>query len=236
MSSHSRPTPVLALAAALLLPVLDGPNPVSAQTVVLDEGTFTIFLSGEEVGTETFTIRRRGSGAEATFLANAVVTLEGADGSQMRPTLQTENDLSPVAYENVIEGGDVSSVSIRNMGRRFVARISSSAGDRERELRAEPSARLLDRGVAHQYWFLAGATEREGVTIPVLLPRTGDQISLRVQSVTTEALDVGGQRVQARHVRLAQGSDTRDVWFDDQGRVLRVEIPGEGFRAVRQGG
>lgn len=206
--------------------------PSAAQTVVVDEGTFTLFVSGQEVGSETFTIRRQGSGEDATFLANAVVTMSGAAGSEMRPTLRTGSDRSPVVYENAIEDGDVSMVGIRNMGRRFVATISSTAGQQERELRAQQGSRLLDRWVAHQHWFLEGVTE--GQTIPVLVPRTGDQVTLTVVSVATEPLDVGGRRVQARRVRLTGGAEDRDVWFDDQGRVLQVEVPGQEYRAVRR--
>lgn len=222
--------PLLGAMSVLLAGI--GAVPAPAQTVVLDEGTFTIFVSGQEVGTETFTIRRQGSEPEATFLANAVVTMEGVDGSQMRPTLQAGSDRAPIVYENPIEDGDISMVGIRNMGRRFVATISSVAGERERELRAEQGSRLLDRWVAHHHWFLEGTAE--GTSIPVLIPRTGEQVTLTVGPVTSEPLQVGGQRVQARRMRLTGDPETRDVWFDEQGRVLQVEVPGRDYRAVRQ--
>lgn len=220
------------LAAALGLAAAGGPPAAPAQTVVLDEGTFTVFVSDREVGTETFTIRRQGSGEDATILANAVVTMDGPAGSQMRPTLRTASDRSPAVYENPIEDGDVSMVEILNMGRRFVATISSTAGQQERELRARQGSRLLDRWVAHHHWFLGQMSE--GTTIPVLIPRIGEQVTLTVASVGTESLAVDGRRVQARRVHLTGGDETRDVWFDDEGRVLQVEVPAQSYRAVRR--
>ena len=39
-----------------------------------------------------------------------------------------------------------------------------------------------------------------------------------------------------RVARLVAEDDVRLVWFDDQGRVLRVEIPAQGFVAERTSG
>jgi hypothetical protein len=207
----------------------------SAQTVVLDEGSFEIFLGGRSVGTETFTIRREGSGADAVILANATISTDGDHRSVMRPVVKTGLDRSPVQYTNTIEGADVSAVSVDHMGRHYRVRVSSAAGEREREVPARPGTVLLEEGVAHHYWFLSVLAEREGTSIVAVTPRSGEQARLRVVSVTPDAVVIGGQRVEARKVALTEGADSRSAWFDDQGRVLRVEIPATGYRAVRIG-
>ncbi|HZD06304.1 MAG TPA: DUF6134 family protein [Longimicrobiales bacterium] len=224
----------LALAAASAAAVAAHPGAGAAQSVVLDEGTFTVFLADREAGTESFAIRREGAGADATLVADAVVSLGGAHASEMRSALRTRGDRSLLVYQNEIEGADVTFVSLDASGRHLVARIRSTAGERERELRSREGMVLLDRWVAHQYWFLAARTDREGMVIPVVDPHTGREIRMEVASVAAETVEVGAQRVQARHVRLVSGSDSRDVWFDGQGRVLRVEVPAQEYRAVRQ--
>ena len=209
---------------------------LGAQMVILDEGTFDIFVEGRHVGTEAFTIRREGSGADALVWANATVSMDGVRRSLMRPVVKARTDYSPIEYDNTIEGDDVSAVSLDHMGRHFSVRISSAAGEREREIPVRPSTVLLERGVAHHYWFLGDAIEREGAVVAAVVPRSGEQLRVQVTAVTPETIDAGGGRVDARRVTLATGSDERSVWFDGQGRVLRVDVPAAGYRAVRVGG
>lgn len=225
---------VTALAAASVL-LAPSDAPLAAQTVVLDEGTFDIFVEDSHVGTETFTIRREGSGPDALVWANATVSIEGARRSLMRPVVKARTDYSPLEYDNTIEGDEVSAVSLDHMGRHFSVRISSAAGEREREMPVRPSTVLLEQGVAHHYWFLADAIGREGAAVVAVVPRSGEQLRVQVTSVTPETISAGGARVDTRRVTLTTGSEERSVWFDGQGRVLRVDVPATGYRAVRVG-
>ena len=69
----------------------------------------------------------------------------------------------------------------------------------------------------------------------MLIPRRGRQLRMRMVRIGAETISMpGGVSIQARHFRLESGDDIREVWFDEQDRVLRVEIPGTGFRADRQ--
>lgn len=220
--------PALLLAAA-------GAGELRGQNVILDEGTFSLYLDGEEAGSETFAIRRQGTGAEASLLANATIVLRTSDGTvRMRPYLKAGPDRAPLLYESALEGTEVSMVMVSSTGRHFVARIRSEAGERERELRARDGSVFLDREVAHHHYFLGGLAERPGARIPTVEPRTGAQSELTVESVTSETIRIGGTSVEARRVDFAGGEAGRVVWFDEQGRVLRVDIPSRGYRAVRQ--
>lgn len=210
------------------------PAPVLAQTVVLDEGEFTIFVEGQRAGTESFAIRRNGTGPEAIVIAEGIVTIRGPAGpSQMRPILQARADLAPVQYLNQLEGQEVSDVQIRSQGQHFIAAIRSSEGERERELRAREGTVILDLRVAHHYFFVAARTERVGGAIPVVEPQSGRQLRLEVAAVDDVSITIAGASVPARRVRLGTGDQIRDVWFDDLGRVLQVDIPEAAYRAVR---
>ena len=77
--------------------------------------------------------------------------------------------------------------------------------------------------------------ESDGATLTVLIPRRSRQILMSLVRIGVETISMpGGVSVQARHFRLESGDDIREVWFDEQDRVLRVEIPGTGLRADRQ--
>ena len=216
--------------ALLLLP----PAQLVGQSVVVDEGTFSIQLAGVDAGTEQFTIRRAGIGDEATVIAQAVIHLDRGDGAtELRPLLRTllpGGDLSD--YQLKVSGAESAELSLWLDGRHYAARIRNAAGEEEREFLARPGTHLLEEGVAHHYYFLKDA--RDGSRVPVLEPRTRKQPQLVASAAGEEEIRVGTVRVRARRVTFSAGEDARTVWFDAQGRVLRVEIPGKGYLAQRQ--
>jgi hypothetical protein len=217
------------LALTALVPV-----PGAAQSVVVDEGTFAVSLGGRPAGTEQFTIRRAGVGDEAIVIANAVIRLDrGAGPTELRPLLEvTPLDDTSVNYQLKVSGAEISEVSVRVAGHRYIARMRTDAGEEEREFLARPGTRIVEEGVAHHYYFLRSV--REGATVPVIEPRTRRQVQLVAAAGPEEDLEVGSVRVRARRVVLTAGADVRNVWFDAQGRVLRVEIPAQGYVAQRQ--
>lgn len=222
------------LALAVALSGMAFPGTGAAQSVVVDEGTFAVTLGGAPAGTEQFTIRRAGVGDDAIVIANAVIRLDrGAGPTELRPLLEvTPLDDASVNYQLKVSGSEASELSVRAAGRRYLARIRTGAGEEEREFLARPGTRIVEEGVAHQYYFLRGV--REGSSTPVIEPRTRRQLQLAASAAGEEELQLGPSRVQARKLTLSAGEDVRVIWFDSQGRVLRVEIPALGYVAQRQ--
>jgi hypothetical protein len=206
--------------------------PLGAQNVVLDEGTFRLLLEGKEIGTETFTIRRVGQGEDAHVIANAVIELDLPSGrEQVKPLLRAGDDRSVSEYQLEVSGREPKAISVMLSGRRFVARTRTPSGEQEREFRASPGAVLLEEGVAHQYWFLSQLPE--GTDVNVLVPRAGSQDRVVVRAARPESLELGGALVSARHVTLEINGGAHEVWYDEDGRVLKVLVPGTGFSAER---
>ena len=78
--------------------------PASAQTVRLDEGTFRILVNGREVGTETFSLRQNGTGADAVVIAQGKVIL---DSNETTANVQLAGaGLRVVAYDVELSGAD----------------------------------------------------------------------------------------------------------------------------------
>jgi hypothetical protein len=224
------------LATVILASLLWAPG-VGAQNFAVDEGTFLLFENGREVGTETFTIRRAGTGEEARWIARGIVEFSGSAGSwSMAPALEAQGDrLTLAAYQLKVSGDQEEEIYVSLSGRRYLAKVVSDEGEQMREFRAVPGLLLLEDGVAHQYFLLRPYLEGEGTTLTALIPRRSRQIRMRVVSVGTETISLpGGVSVPARHFRLEAGEDSREVWLDEQDRVVRVQIPATGFRADRQ--
>lgn len=225
---------VFAAGLAFLSAVALASSPASGQSVVLDEGTFRLWVDGTEAGTEEFTIRRAGMGADATIIAHAVVSLSVPAGArELRPVLEVlPDDGSASGYQLKISGAETTELSVNLAGRRYVSMLRSDVGEEEREFLARPRTRIIEPWVAHQYYFLRDAAA--GAPLPVIEPRTRRQVQLTVGSVVEETLRIGSNDVPARKVTFDAGGETRVVWFDRQGRVLRVDVPALAYRAQRQ--
>lgn len=224
------------LAALVLFGAVLAPTGAPAQTVTLDEGTFDLFRGGDQIGTETFAIRRSGTGEDAVVVAHATVEMELPEGMRtLAPALEaTGREMALSAYQVKVSGDQEAEVYLTLSGRRFVARITTEAGEREQEFRATPGALLLEEGVAHQYYFLRPFLDALPTQVAVIMPREGSQLGMQVSSLGQETVRIGGQSIEARHLRLDAGGEVREVWVDEQGRVLRVVVPATGFRAERQ--
>ena len=117
-------------------------------------------------------------------------------------------------------------------GNRYVANIRSEIGSEDREFQARADTRLVELGVAHHYHFLSDA--REGRDTHVLEPRSRRQVTLTAGPRIDEEILLGPNRVPARRVEFTPDqNDHRVVWYDRQGRVLRVEIPSLSYVAER---
>lgn len=227
------PRPLLAVLAAVALAV---PLPAAAQTVTLDEGSFRVSAGGKEIGTETFSIRQNGSGEDAVIIAVGRVVLDAAQGpQQVNAELQVAGrTLRPAAYEVRVQGGGTERITGRMVGGRFSAQIVSAAGESMREYLAGDGAILVDEGVAHHYYFLARRVEGGSARVPVIIPRQNRQVTAQVRVTGSERIAVAGRSLDARRLSVTPaGAGERLVWVDEQGRVLRVEIPGSDYTAQR---
>ncbi len=220
--------------AVMLAAMPIGAVAASAQSVVIDEGSFAVSVRGRDAGTETFSIRRAGLGSEATVISNAVVELNTEAGRLvLRPLLETLlPDGAASKYQLEATGAEPMELSLNLAGRRFVSRIRTQAGEEEREFLARAETRILEDMVAHHYYFLRGA--RESSTTPAIEPRTRRQLQLTATTAVEVEVALGSIRVPSRQVTFSASGEERRVWFDRQGRVLRVEVPARGYVAVRK--
>ena len=134
-------------------------------------------------------------------------------------------------YQLSISGRQAAELSLALVGRRFVSLIRTQRGEEEREFAAGPGTRILEQDVAHQYYFLRN--EREGSTMPAIEPRTRSRFRLVASAWTEEEIRIGVNRIQTRRVTFSADQGERHVWYDRQGRVVRVQVPARAYLAER---
>ncbi|MEJ2538932.1 MAG: hypothetical protein P8188_02910 [Gemmatimonadota bacterium] len=229
-TGRRRPRIRLPGVAGLLAVGLAG-GAVQAQVVPIDEASFRLSRNGSVVGQEDVTIHRLGLGQDARIIGQSEVRLQ--DGSQLRPRIEATPDLRATTYQNEFTGSDGGEVVVSRIGRRLVARSRSAAGEAQREYPATERTVVLESDIVLLYYFLQPWVDSDGVQLTALDPRASTRRELTLTAVGSEEVRVGRNPVQGRHMRL-EGSDTRvDFWMDDEGRVLKVVLPGSGFEAER---
>jgi hypothetical protein len=225
--------------SACLLPLFFfvGLGSLSGQNVSVDEGAFRIAINGEIVGREDFSIRRVGVGEAARIILRATVELDLPEGRRnLVPAMRAGGgDVGVMDYQMKISGSQVSEVYVSRSGSRFLAKVISARGEDVREFRAGPGSVLMDRHVAHQHHLLLPFLDGpDAVSLTVLAPEEGQQFRMTLSSVGEEEVRVGTELVRGRHFRLEGEDGSRDIWFDEQGRILRVENANRGYVAERE--
>ncbi|MBT8398556.1 MAG: hypothetical protein HKO65_18050 [Gemmatimonadetes bacterium] len=221
---------------AFLIPLV--PGMAAGQNVALDENAFRIYLNGEPVGREEFSIRQIGPSQQHRLILRGTVDLELEDGSlSLAAAMEVQGETLGVStYQIKVTGTENTDIFVNVTDNRYLARIVSASGEQLREFRAGPGSVILDQGVAHQYFLLGPFLENgPAVSLSVLSPRGGNQNRMTLSLVGQEEIRVGGVLVpDARRFHLEGGNSPRDIWFDNQGRILRVEIPSQAYVAERE--
>jgi hypothetical protein len=206
--------------------------PASAQVVTLDEGTFTISRGGNPVGRESFTIKSSAAGGGGSVVqARATVSY---DDRRLTPVLKADSVGSPTEYQLEVRAGANASEVLKGVIRRgrFSATMQTPRGENLKEYVVSDGALVLDEDVFHQYYFLARGN-RSG-SVPVVVPHRNVQVVMRIEERGSTTVTVGGQSIPARAFVLVEPSgNSREVWVDRQGRVLKVSIPSRGIVALR---
>ena len=205
---------------------------------VIDNGTFTLYVNEARIGAERFVIRQeRGGNAGPLYRAGAIQNLK-MDGQTMRVSVALEATgvrARPRRYELEINGGSAISIVATIVSDRLRLDVRSPQGEEMREFLVRGSApAILDRLIAHQYFFvwkmLGDETSAE---INVITPQDRRHESYRLENKGQETLIHHEREIVATHLVLSSETGaTRHVWLDGD-RVIRVEIPDEGYRAVR---
>jgi hypothetical protein len=222
------------LPLAALVGLYAAPQIAEAQTGAEDEGTFEILVNGRTVGTEQFSIRQTGAGANAEFVATGRVQVTLPSGSlDLAPRLRSTGfQAEPVTYEITVAGDAPRRIVGTIGGGRFSARIVTPVGEQLREYVATAGATVLDEGIAHHYYFLARRT-RSG-RVPILIPRENRQVMAEVIDRGEVTLNVRGTQATLYHLIVRpNGDQDRHVWVDSLGRVIRVEVPDRNYVALR---
>jgi hypothetical protein len=210
------------LLAALLL-VASGP-----QGPVVDAGTLVISRGGVAVGREEFTVRRGSSSGSDGFTITTSVRYSVPRAITLSPVVELGADSLPVQVQFDVFGDGQARVYVRFAPRRITVRQVRPSGESAREFPATGRTLVADDSVFALY-----AVRPAAGPLQVLTPRNGQRAPAELVSLGREQTTVQGVSHQLDHWVL-RGADERHLWYDDAGRLVRVEIPALSLSAERQ--
>jgi hypothetical protein len=219
------------LAAALALTASG--SAARAQVVVMDEGTFSLFLNGTRVGREDFSIRSAQGAGGSAWVAQANILV----GEQRRTIVVNADSLGgPVRVQVETREANVVVASYNGERERGIWSGRRVAGGREsaREFRLPHDTFAAEAGVVHHLWFVLRLGEGRAVTL--LAPSTPSQTAVILEEQAPDRVAFGLRELVARRwiIRPALGGTPLwEVWTDAAGRLLRAVQPGGQLEARR---
>jgi hypothetical protein len=207
------------------------PAVVHGQSALVDEGTFQVSRNGTPVGREAFSIVRSPAAGGQVYLAKGT----SAIGPR---TLTTELGVDgagvPVNYESILRERGSITEQTKGRGRpgRFSVLVQTRGGESAREYVLSNGAVLLDDQVFHQHYFLT--VSGDVTAFVVVTPGSAQPVKFRFEERGAEAVEIAGRSIRARRFALVGPSgDSRVIWVDSAGRLLKVTIPATGLTALR---
>ena len=222
----------------------DKEKPGAPQTV--DSGSFGVFIKGQRVATETFSVQQQSSG---NVIKSQVKEASGASSASQKSDLEITSAGELLRYEWSQSSGGSLTVTPNNDF--LLERISVSASNKPAEkpfLMPSTSAILDNNFFVHRevlVWrYLAAACKPEGGNLKcaqsptpfgVLVPQDQTSMSVRMELVGKEKVTIRGTERELLRLNLNGENFAWALWVDekDQFKLMRVAIPADNTEVVR---
>ena len=225
----------------------DKDKPNEAAGKIVDSGSFGVFMKGQRVATETFSIREDGSGSVTT----SEFKTEGASDKAVQTSelhLTPSGEIRKYEWKEVAPGRAQATVSPSNEF--LMERVVKSPGDKPEELPflLPASTSILDdyffshRAILMWRFMAAVCRQDKGqLQCPVNQPtQFGAMNPHQRSSMPLTVLFSGREKVMIRGSerelnKFILKSETSDwlLWLDDQFKLVRITIPSENTEVVR---
>ena len=205
-------------------------RPASAQQRVIDSGTLIVSRGGVAVGREEFTVQGGRSAAPEGYTIAVRSYYPATRGEPLlTPVVELGPDSQPTSAHIVERNGEQRRVFVQIDDRRVTVRTMTAAGESVRQYPGGNGILIADDSALSLYAVPPAASPSVGQ----IWPRAPRRVVTRVTDLGTEAVEVSGSRRTLRHVVLRSGRAEHHLWYDGQGRLIKVEVPGENLSAVR---
>jgi hypothetical protein len=115
-------------------------------------------------------------------------------------------------------------------------RLVARATERAREFPTGQRAAVLDDSVFALYVFAAWRAASDPVTLTAIYPRGLRREVVQIRDLGLASTTVNRDPARLRHIVLGEESETVNLWLDEGGRLMKVEIPSRRLTVERLAG
>jgi uncharacterized protein len=221
---------ILAIVAALFAygkPVALGQSTAAPTKAAEGSGTYTTFVGGQPLGSESYTSKANADGSRRTEAEVTFASLKFKAVSVFGP------DNRPLSFETETGGAKTLAEEFTASGVKVRA-----AGQPEREVAGRPRA-LLENGVWHHFIFLLAqydAARGGRQSFESFLPSQALAFNIALERDASPSFDVKGRRVVTEHWRAATDLGLEiEIWADAARTPLVIAVPSQRVKVVRGG-
>ena len=217
---------------------------LGAQTV--DSGSFGIFIKGQRVATENFTVEQQ---TNSSLIKAQLKETAGADAASQKCDLEISPSGALIRYDwSQSSGGSLTVLPNNEFLLEKITTASSSKPAEQPFLMPNTSAILDNNFFVHRevlVWrYLAASCKPEGSSMKcqhepgdfgVLVPQDRTSMHVRMELVGKETVSVHGTERDLMRLNLKGDDFDWALWVDEQDRfkLIRVAIPADNTEVVR---
>lgn len=237
---------VLLLAVAAIAAAADKKEQAKPASRTIDSGSFGVFINGNRVATETFTVQQQNS---ASVVKSELKANVGVDPVVQKSDLEITGTGELLRYEwSQVSGG---SLVVMPNNEFLIEKITTPTSTKPAEqpfLMPNTSAILDNNFFVHRevlaWRFLSGACKSEGGNLKcqqapsdfgVLVPQDRTSIHVQMELVGKEKVTIRGVERELLRLNLKSDNFQWSLWVDDrdQFKLMRVSIPADNTEVVR---
>ena len=119
---------------------------------------------------------------------------------------------------------------------RFTVRLVARETERAREFPTGQRAVVLDDSVFAPYLFAAWRAGSTPVPLTAIFPRALRRDTVQVHDLGQATTSVNRDPARLRHITVDGGLETVHLWLDENGRLMKLEIPARHLTVERLAG
>lgn len=215
-----------------LLFVMVAASPAAARAQLLDEASLLVRRGDVVLGREDFSVSRTSLSDGGVGFRLAVVASypERRARITLRPLVELGADSLPRTVQMDVADGESRRILAEFGRRRITIRAISAEGESAREYPAAPRIMVGDDSLLALYALPPGT---EPGPVRLVSPRHRTHTDFQLANRGLEESVVAGQTYLMLHLVLSAGRDERHLWYHEDGRLMKVEIPSRGVTAER---
>jgi len=206
----------------------------------MDEGVLVVRVDTLEVARESFRLShgRLSRGEPGWTLATTIRYDRARPVIVLAPILEVNSDTMPATLQYDVADPRQPSRILGELGRgRFTVRLVARATERAREFPTGQRAVVLDDSVFAPYVFAAWRASSDPASLTAIFPRGLRRQAVQIRDLGLASTTLNRDPARLRHITVGgEGQDAVNLWLDEAGRLMKVEIPSRHLSAERLAG